>query len=742
MHDDHPARIAGIYTQPYNEIVRPERVWKISKYFLRRWTPYLSANEVWLVIGARQLSYFNERRPWFRAYDSTLAEAAGLHVKVFRRTIKKAICGGEGFISSFLRKTADPHYQRRDGVTRQTQTRYSIRLDDPLTPGDAAALAYWLRRHSPSQVTPHSVSALLEEALAQRLHAIRADDLAPVPSEARDLLSVADVVSHVFANVANVDDAGEASPWRETADKLHTHIVCPELAHFETQYFRLNWMPQLGAGPALLLSYLRSLCYHNEDSGEIRDQIALESGHLEEVFQVSSRTLRRWFARLDDAAGDDPAQGAFLETVDAVKQPTQKVLTSYWINLRTPLTTEDLPVYRQALRNRESTTERVTDEKFPTPTGVTTEGTGQKVPHTSKGNGQKVPHTQDPDGQKDPHRNGGGGQKGVHDPAGTGQIVAHTLQGSGQPVPHEKGGEGQKVPGWVTNEGSYKYYKILSELAGHSSLKDLWAQIPEQQQHCWRLADETAHLAFAAAVCDQSVSFLLEQLGVQDPARSEILARHASAEEIVAWLLYALQQDGLERPLSYVIRRLCRDDPPPLDTLQLANLSWEQWRTYAWAWHARTFLGQQFNHFRQMPLFGLWGEMYAGVPLSDLPFDVGAGLDHLFAGQFANTADRGSGAVQDSRDPPQAPVWRDVLDELALQMTRATFDAWLRDTHLVEVDGDSYVVAVARPEAREWLESRLRATVDRTVQTVTEGRVQHVAFVIQDPRAGNFQDFS
>ena len=91
MHDDHPARIAGIYTQPYNEIVRPERVWKISKYFLRRWTPYLSANEVWLVIGARQLSYFNERRPWFRAYDSTLAEAACLHVKVFPRTIKKAI---------------------------------------------------------------------------------------------------------------------------------------------------------------------------------------------------------------------------------------------------------------------------------------------------------------------------------------------------------------------------------------------------------------------------------------------------------------------------------------------------------------------------------------------------------------------------------------------------------------------------------------------------------------------------
>jgi len=154
MRDEQPASIVGVYTQPYNEIVRPGQVWKISKYFLRRWTPYLSPSEVWLVIGARQLSYFNEKRPWFKAYDRTLAEAAGLHVKVFRRTIKKAIVAGEGHIATFLGKEADPAYRHEDGVTRQTQTRYAVRLDDPLTPGDAAALAYWLRRNSPERVTP------------------------------------------------------------------------------------------------------------------------------------------------------------------------------------------------------------------------------------------------------------------------------------------------------------------------------------------------------------------------------------------------------------------------------------------------------------------------------------------------------------------------------------------------------------------------------------------------------------
>lgn len=739
MHNDQPVHIAGIYTQPYNEIVRPEQVWKITKYFLRRWTPYLSPYEVWLVIGARQLSYFNERRPWFRAYDRTLAEAAGLHVKVFRRTIKKAICSEQGHIGVFLHKTADPHYQRRDGVTRQTQTRYSIRLDDPLTPGDAAALAYWLRRHSPAQVTPQSITELLEEALTQRPQALRTADLAPVAGEGQDLLAVAEVVSHVFSLPR---DSGADDSWREAADKLHTHIVRPELAHFETQYFRLRWAPKLGAGPALLLSYLRSLCYHNEESGEIRDQIALESGHLEELFQVSSRTLRRWFARLDDATGDDPAQGAFLETVDAVKQPNQKVLTTYWINLRTPLTTDDLPAYRQALRDQAGATEGVPDKKFPTPHPAPGVGDGQIVPHTTEGNRQKVPHEPNRGGQEVAHTMTGGRQKEVHTTVGAGQKMAHDWRGGGQQIPHEAEGGGQKMPGWGTNGGSYKYYKILCELSGHKTLKDLWIKIPEQEQHSWRLEDNAAHQSFAAAVCNQSIPLLLERLGVQDPARSEIVAGHTSVEEIVAWLLYALQQDGLERPLSYVIRRLCRDDPPPLDALQLANLSWEQWRTYAWAWHAGRSLGARFERFVEMPLFAQWGEMYAGTPLADLPFDVGAGLEWLTATPDPDQAQIADGTEEEGRLMAEASMWSDVLEELRRQMTRATFDAWLHDAHLVRVEEDAYVVAVSRPEAQEWLAYRLQTTVDRTVRALTAGRICRVTFVVEGPAAGSVQSLS
>src|SRR5690554_4384339 len=105
-----PLQFAGVHLQPYNELVRPGTIWKVSKYFLRRWTPYLPASHVWLVIGARQESYFNGNRPWFTAYDQNLASAAGLHVRSFRRSAKKEIVEGRGPLSYFIAKEGDPAY--------------------------------------------------------------------------------------------------------------------------------------------------------------------------------------------------------------------------------------------------------------------------------------------------------------------------------------------------------------------------------------------------------------------------------------------------------------------------------------------------------------------------------------------------------------------------------------------------------------------------------------------------------
>ncbi len=722
--------MAGIYTQPTNEIVRPERVWKITKYFLRRWSPYLTANEVWLVIGARQLSYFNERRPWFRAYDRTLAEAAGLHVKVFRRTIKKAICEGQGAISAFLQKSADPHYTRHDGVTKQTQTRYTIRLDDPLTPGDAEALAFWLRRNCPQRVTAETVRLLLEEAAALPPRALQTPDVSPAPLDGAGLPAVSDVVAHVFPSLHG------QSAWREAAEVLHTHIVRPELAHFETQYFRRAWLPLLGAGPALLLTMLRSFCYHNEEHGEIRDELSLESGQLEAALQVSSRTLRRWFAKLDEFSGDGAAARPFVETMQAVKQPNQKVLTTYRVELRTLLTPADVQQVRRRLATNGAALEGLPDEKFPTPDGAPAPGNGQKVPRVAMADGQIMAHTPAGERQEVPHTAPGNGQRVAHTTLGERQKGTHTSPGDGQMVPDGGRGERQEVAGWPTEEGAYKYYKLLLQAAGLSDLKSLASQDPQQQQQpwpaAWHLHDGLAQASFAAVVAGGSLGAFLDRIGVQEPARTEIIAQHPGLAEAVAWMLYALQQPGLERPLSYVISRLSRGDPPPLDYIQLAGLSWEQWRAYAWAQQAHELPPEIVRQFQAAPLFQQWAAAYGAQAFDDLPFDVGAGLAELPAAAPDHAA-RSLPPVHAAASGPPAheqALWQAALHELSLQMTRATFDAWLRDARLAAVEDGAYVIAVARPEARSWLQNRLQETIERTVRGVTEGRVQHVRFVL------------
>lgn len=69
-------------------------------------------------------------------------------------------------------------------------------------------------------------------------------------------------------------------------------------------------------------------------------------------------------------------------------------------------------------------------------------------------------------------------------------------------------------------------------------------------------------------------------------------------------------------------------------------------------------------------------------------------------------------------DDPQR-VWRAALGELALQMPRATFDMWLRDTHCVDVEDDVLVVEVKNEYAVDWLQNRLATVITRTLHRLS-----------------------
>lgn len=89
-----------------------------------------------------------------------------------------------------------------------------------------------------------------------------------------------------------------------------------------------------------------------------------------------------------------------------------------------------------------------------------------------------------------------------------------------------------------------------------------------------------------------------------------------------------------------------------------------------------------------------------------------------------------------TREP--AATWEATLGQLQLQVTRANFDTWLRDTHGVRFDDDAFVVGAPNDFAREWLSMRLKPMIARALASVVGHKVE-VAFEVlraaEEPRA-------
>jgi hypothetical protein len=81
-------------------------------------------------------------------------------------------------------------------------------------------------------------------------------------------------------------------------------------------------------------------------------------------------------------------------------------------------------------------------------------------------------------------------------------------------------------------------------------------------------------------------------------------------------------------------------------------------------------------------------------------------------------------------------LWQAILDQLQMQMTQATFETWVKDTHVVSGNfsgdngnGNSLVIGVKSTFAKDWLENRLFTTINRTVASILEQPVD-IRFVV------------
>jgi len=82
-------------------------------------------------------------------------------------------------------------------------------------------------------------------------------------------------------------------------------------------------------------------------------------------------------------------------------------------------------------------------------------------------------------------------------------------------------------------------------------------------------------------------------------------------------------------------------------------------------------------------------------------------------------------------------AWQAALGELQLQLTKATFDTWVKNTHVISCEDGTFLIGVHNGYAKDWLENRLRTTIKRTLTGIV-GHTVDVKFLVhpkQSPRA-------
>lgn len=74
-------------------------------------------------------------------------------------------------------------------------------------------------------------------------------------------------------------------------------------------------------------------------------------------------------------------------------------------------------------------------------------------------------------------------------------------------------------------------------------------------------------------------------------------------------------------------------------------------------------------------------------------------------------------------------AWQAVLGQLQMEMPKASFDTWVRDTEFIAYEDGSFIIGVQNTYARDWLDSRLTSTVSRLL-TGMMNRTVEINFVV------------
>ena len=172
----------------------------------------------------------------------------------------------------------------------------------------------------------------------------------------------------------------------------------------------------------------------------------------------------------------------------------------------------------------------------------------------------------------------------------------------------------------------------------------------------------------------------LADIGIENPKRAQLARLNIDPLWVYAWHLWASHRyrQSLTNPIGNIILKLETGERPPEEFVRAAE---EQVRLREWEQQQEE---QQAEHPDE------------GEPAEPKPEPVPAEALRL---------------------------WATCLSELQLQMTRATFDTWLRGSRVVEAGDGFLTVAVRHAYAVDWLQNRLMPVIQRTAARHVGGQI-------------------
>jgi hypothetical protein len=106
----------------------------------------------------------------------------------------------------------------------------------------------------------------------------------------------------------------------------------------------------LGAGPTVLLTYLRSYCFLNEETGEIRDQVTITRPQLADALGIDRTTLFRWLKKIDKTRRPTSPSIRFWNCSTRKKRPITKLSLPIGFNSMSRSLAKHLALYREKVQ--------------------------------------------------------------------------------------------------------------------------------------------------------------------------------------------------------------------------------------------------------------------------------------------------------------------------------------------------------------------------------------------------------